>query len=100
MSSVNQFKIENLSNSKGLIFHSAQAVGDNVTLQNATFSVGGASSQQNFGRNFGGFKRLISINFELRDDGPDDVVGLKSRYFKTFDIVCFNEFLDLRDLGP
>jgi hypothetical protein len=67
---VNQFKIENLSNGKGLKFHSASRVGDALSIKNVDVAFGGQSNQ-NYSRNFGGFSRIISVDFRLNNDGTD-----------------------------
>ncbi len=71
MSVVNQFQIVNNDNSTGLKFHFANGVNDNITIYNLSFQLPGASASSNYSRNWGGFKRLITIDFVLTNDGTD-----------------------------
>jgi|SRR6056297_2584286 len=75
----NQFKIVNNSNSKGLKFLSATALTDNITINNVSIASAGQQSSQNFSRNYGGFKRLITVNFILNNDGTDKSTDASSK---------------------
>lgn len=68
---LNEFKIVNLSNNKGLKFAFATATADRITIGNVTFSIAGQESTGNYGANWGGFKRYVTINFKLTNDGTD-----------------------------
>jgi len=71
MTQVDQFKIVNNNNSRGLKFHFAQGYQDNVTINNVAFAQPGQAASQNFGANFGGFNRFINVDFVLHNDGTD-----------------------------
>lgn len=68
---INEFKLKNLSNSKEISFHWGKSVRDNITVNNISINKPGASADNNFSANFGGFKRLISVDFALYNDGTD-----------------------------
>lgn len=68
---INEFKIENLSNAKGLKFHSAQSVSDSLSVNNVSLPLAGQDTTKSFIRNFGGFVRIITVNFMLTNDGTD-----------------------------
>lgn len=67
----NEFKLVNNSNNKGIKFAWANNVVDNVSINNISFNIPGGASADNFIANFGGFKRLITIDFVLQNDGTD-----------------------------
>lgn len=69
---VNQFQIVNNDNSTGIKFHWADAYGDSITINNISVQQPGASASSNYSRNWGGFKRLISVDFVLFSDGSTD----------------------------
>ena len=75
MSSINKSKIENLSSNKGLIFYNAFITTDNVTINYISIANPTGDSSKNYSRNWGGFKRLISINLILFDDGTDKSIS-------------------------
>jgi len=73
---VNQFKIERLradgsTVDKGLKFHSAYVTSDSIQVNNVSLPIAGQDTTKNFSRNFGGFQRLVTVNFILNDDGSD-----------------------------
>jgi hypothetical protein len=68
---VNQFKLVNNDTSKGIKFMFAQGYGDDITVNNIVIPATGQSSDKNFVRNYGGFKRLIRVDFSLYNDGTD-----------------------------
>ena len=72
---VNEFKLERLNSSnvsqKGIKFLIASGLGDNITVNNISFAQPGSTSDNNFSQNWGGFKRLISVDAILHDDGTD-----------------------------
>lgn len=72
MSVVNQFKLVNNSNSKGIKFLTATAVSDNITINNIKFATPGAAASSNYSANWGGFQRLISVTATLHSDGVTD----------------------------
>lgn len=71
MSQLNQFKIVNNDNSKGLKFAWAEGFGDSITINNITIPSAGQDASQNYVANFGGFKRIIRVDFVLQNDGTD-----------------------------
>lgn len=79
MTSVNQSKIENLSNNKGLKFHNAWIVTDNVTVNNISIANPNGDTTKNYSRNWGGFRRLITVNFLLFNDGTDKSTDTASK---------------------
>ena len=79
MSSVNQSKIDNLSTNEGLKFHNAWIGTDNVTVNNISVTNPTGDSSQNYSRNWGGFRRLLTINFLLFDDGSDKSTTAQSK---------------------
>jgi hypothetical protein len=71
MTVINQFKLVNNDNSKGIKFHYAKGVKDNITISNVTVQQTGKTASDNYARNWGGFKRIISVDFVLKNDGSD-----------------------------
>lgn len=71
VSVVNQFKIVNNSNGKGLKFHWANSVSTNISVNNITLDFAGGASSSNIVTNLGGFKRLRVVEFVLYNDGTD-----------------------------
>lgn len=76
---VDQFRIVNNDNSKGLKFHYAESFGDAITINNVSVAAPGQSASQNFIRNFGGFKRIINVDFMLFNDGTDKSTDASSK---------------------
>ena len=76
---VNEFKIVNNDSVKGLKFHWGEVVADNITINNVTIAAAGQSSTANFATNFGGFRRLITVDFTLFNDGTDKSTDLSSK---------------------
>lgn len=72
MSVVNQFKLVNNSNNKGIKFLTATAISDNITVNNIKFASAGAAASSNYSANWGGFQRLISVTATLHSDGTTD----------------------------
>lgn len=68
---INQFKIVNNDNSKGLKFHYIESIQDSVTLNNISYTLAGSDSSSNYISNWGGNDRLITANFVLMNDGTD-----------------------------
>ena len=68
---INQSKITNNSNNKGLKFHWISTVNDNLTVNNVSFSQVGSDASQNYVANLGGFKDLLTADFALYEDGTD-----------------------------
>lgn len=68
---VDEYKIVNNVTSKGLKFFNAFVVSDNVTVNNVSIAQAGGKSTANFARNLGGFRRLLTIDFLLINDGTD-----------------------------
>jgi len=79
MTSINQSKIENLSSNLGLKFHNAWIVTDNVTINNISIANPTGNSTENYSRNWGGFRRLITVNFLLFNDGTDKSITSASK---------------------
>ena len=69
---VNQFQIVNNNNSKGLKFHWARSVTDNVTVKVVKFALAGGAATSNYARNWGGFDRIVTVDFALASDGTTD----------------------------
>lgn len=57
--------------SKGIKFHSAENVTENVTINAISFAIPGQTSKDNISLNLGGFTKLISFNFKLKSRGTD-----------------------------
>ena len=76
---VNEFKLVNNDNSKGIKFMFAQGYGDNITINNVVIPAAGQSSDNNFVRNYGGFKRIIRVDFTLYNDGSDKSTDASSK---------------------
>ena len=70
-SQINQFKIVNLDNNKGLKFHYAESFGNNITINSVSIPAAGQAASQNYVANFGGFKQIINVSFVLFNDGTD-----------------------------
>lgn len=68
---VNQFKLVNNSNNKGIKFHFAEGFNDNITISNVSVQNASSTSGTNYSRNWGGFKRIINVSFVLYNDGTD-----------------------------
>jgi len=68
---VNQFKLVNNSSNKGIKFHYAEGFGDNITISNVSVQNPSQSASNNYARNWGGFKRILSVQFVLANDGTD-----------------------------
>lgn len=71
MSSVNQSKIENLTTNVGIKLYEAWVVNDNVTINNISIVNPTGDTSKNYSRNWGGFRRLMTIGFMLYNDGTD-----------------------------
>ncbi len=76
---VNEFKLVNDNTSKGIKFMFAQGYGDNITVNNIVIPAAGKSSDNNFVRNYGGFKRIIRVDFTLYNDGTDKSTDSSSK---------------------
>lgn len=83
MSQINQFKLERLNSAgtsvKGIKFHFGSTNSDNITFNNISFAQPNASADNNYISNLGGFKRLVSIDFALFNDGTDKSTDSSSK---------------------
>lgn len=68
---IGQYRLTNNSNSKGIKFHYARGVNQSVTIQNIKIKSPGNPASSNYAANWGGFDRIISVEFVLRNDGTD-----------------------------
>lgn len=66
-----KFRLTNNDNSKGIKFHWAGNVSDRVQPNIISIPLAGSDSSQNLVFNLGGFKRIISLDFRLLDNGED-----------------------------
>ena len=78
MTIVNSFQIVNNSNSKGIKFHYITSYNDSVVVNNISFLQAGSNAASNFIANFGGFRRIIGVEFVLFDDGTDKSTSAES----------------------
>lgn len=87
---LNLYKIERLKQDlstvdKGLKLAFARNVGDSIQVNNVSLPLAGQDSTKNFSRNFGGFQRLVTVDFVLTNDGTDkstegaNVISLKEQ---------------------
>jgi hypothetical protein len=68
---VNQFRIVNNDNNKGIIFYFGKVTANSITVSNVSIPAAGQSADNNYIANLGGFKRIISVDFFLFNDGLD-----------------------------
>jgi len=68
---IDEFKILNNDNNLGLKFHFARGSGQSININNISLSAPGQPATKNFARNFGGFKKIIRVDFTLFNDGTD-----------------------------
>jgi len=78
-SPVNEYKIVNNSNSSGIKFHFARNSTDSISVQNINIKQPGKSADNNYSRNWGGFDRIISVDFVLANDGSDKSTDAASK---------------------
>jgi hypothetical protein len=98
VSQINQCYIRNASTTyNGIYFHYAESFNDNIMYNNISMAQPGAATTSNFGVLLGGMKRMITINFVLRDDGSikgfssyqtPSVTNLKEQWLWLMQTVC------------
>ena len=64
-----QFRIINVAEAKGLKCEWGGDVQDGMESLTIAFPKAGDTSDNNFFTNLGGFKRMVTFNFRLTDDG-------------------------------
>jgi len=79
MTQVNVNQIVNTDNSRGLKFHYANTISDSISIANIAVTAPGQTADNNYISNFGGFKRLISVEFVLMNDGSDKSTDTSSK---------------------
>ncbi|NCD07796.1 MAG: hypothetical protein EOL97_16930 [Spirochaetia bacterium] len=70
MANTYQFRLKN-NKGKSILFYSANSVSENITINSISYSMPGQTSDKNISLNLGGFTKLISLNFILKDRGTD-----------------------------
>lgn len=66
-----QFKLKNNTSGNEIKFYHGSGVSDTITINSINFSVPGQSVENNITMNIGGFTKLITFQFVLKDNGTD-----------------------------
>lgn len=66
-----QFKLKNNTSGNEIKFYHGSGVSDTITINSINFAIPGKSVEDNITMNLGGFTKLVTFQFILKDDGTD-----------------------------